>query len=131
MRHRLLQDVSGLRQGPLGRIHQQQHGVDHVQAALDLTAEVGMTWRVDDVQANAVIVDRSLLGEDGDALLALEVVGVHDSFHDDLVGAKGSGLAKHGVDERGLAMVDVGDDGQVPDVGAGGRGGARGRGGTG
>ena len=27
--HRLLEDVSGLGKGSLGRIHQQQHGVDH------------------------------------------------------------------------------------------------------
>ena len=131
VRHRLLEDVARLRQRPLGRIHQQQDGIDHVQAALDLSAEVGMAGRVDDVQANPVVVDRSLLGENGDPLLALQVVGVHDPLHHDLVGAEGTGLAKHGVDEGGLAVVDVGDDGQISDIGASGRAGARGRGGTG
>ena len=39
---------------------------------------------------------------------------------DVLVGAERAGLAEHGVDERGLAMVDVGDDGDVADVVAAG-----------
>ena len=30
-RHRLLEDVAGLGKGPLGRVHQQQHGVDKEQ----------------------------------------------------------------------------------------------------
>ena len=30
-----------------------------------------------------------------------------------LVGAEDAALAQHGVDERGLAVVDVGDDGDV------------------
>ena len=31
---------------------------------------------------------------------------------------EGAGLAQHGVDEGGLAVIDVGDDGDVADVGA-------------
>ena len=30
-----------------------------------------------------------------------------------LVGPEGAGLAEHGVDQRGLAVVDVGDDRNV------------------
>jgi hypothetical protein len=37
-----------------------------------------MPRRVDDVEADALVVDRRLLGEDGDALLALEVTRVED-----------------------------------------------------
>ena len=33
-----------------------------------------------------------------------------------LVGAEDAGLPEHGVDQGGLAVVDVGDDGDVPDV---------------
>jgi hypothetical protein len=36
-----------------------------------------------------------------------------------LVGAKDLGLLEHGIDEGGLAMVDVGNNGNVADVGAG------------
>ena len=64
----------------------------------------------------AVPVDRGVLGEDRDPLLALQVAGVHDPV--DRLGAlaEGTGGAQHGVDERGLAVVDVGDDGDVAQV---------------
>ena len=45
-----------------------------------------------------------------------------ESMHalgDVLVGAEGAGLPEHGVDEGGLAVVDVGHDGDVADVLAG------------
>ena len=64
------------------------------------------------------MIDGRLLGEDRDALLALEVARVHDPVHDGLVGAEGAGLAQHRVHERGLAVVDVRDDGDVAQVGA-------------
>ena len=63
----------------------------------------------------SLIVDRRVLGQDGDAALLFEVVRVHDALGDGLVGAEGAGLAEHGVDEGGLAVVDVGDDGDVAD----------------
>ena len=83
--HRLLEDVAGLRQRALRRVHEEQHGIDHEQRALDLAAEVGVPGRVDDVEADVGVVDRGLLGEDRDALLALEVARVHDPVHDGLV----------------------------------------------
>ena len=123
-RHRLLEDVAGLRQRPLGGVDEQQHRIDHQQRALDLAAEVGVAGRVDDVEPDAGVVDRRLLGEDRDALLALEVAGIHDAVDDGLVGAEGARLAQHRVDQRRLAVVDVGDDREVAQVGAdGGRGG--------
>ena len=131
--HRLLEDVAGLRQRALGGVDEEQHGVDHQQRPLDLAAEVGMAGRVDDVQADAAVVDRRLLGEDRDPLLALEVARVQDAVDDGLVGAERARLAEHRVDERGLAVVDVGDDGDVAEVGADGawrwRGSASGTGG--
>ena len=39
---RLAQHEPGLRQRPLRRVDEQQHPVDHGQAALDLAAEVGV-----------------------------------------------------------------------------------------
>ena len=68
------------------------------------------------------MVDGRLLGEDRDALLALEIHRVEDTVDDGLVGPERAGLAEHRVDERGLAVVDVGDDGDVADVGADGAG---------
>ena len=63
----------------------------------------------------SVIEDGGVFREDGDAALAFELVGIHDALGDGFIGAEGSGLAKHGVDESGLAVVDVGDDGDIAD----------------
>ena len=126
--HRLLEDVAGLGQRALRGVDEEQHGVDHQQAPLDLAAEVGVARRVDDVQADAAVVDGRLLGEDRDALLALEVHRVEDAVDDGLVRPERAGLAEHRVDERGLAVVDVGDDGDVAEVGSDGASGGGGHG---
>ena len=118
--HRLGQDVPGLGQRALGRVDQQQHAVDHGQRPLDLAAEVGVPGRVDQVDLHALPVHRRGLGQDRDAALPLLVARVHDAVDQRLVGAEHPGLAEDGVDERGLAVVDVGDEGDGPDVGRSG-----------
>jgi len=131
-RHGLLEHVARLRQRALGGVHEQQHGVDHQQRALHLAAEVGVARRVHDVEPDGAVLDAGLLGEDGDALLALEVHRVHDPLRDHLMRGERAGLAEQGVHERRLAVVDMGDDGEVAHVvarGASGGGvGAAGRG---
>ena len=62
------------------------------------------------------VADRDVLGEDGDAALALLVVGVEHALGDLLVLAEHVGGLQQPVDQRGLAVVDVGDDGDVADV---------------
>jgi hypothetical protein len=109
----LAQDEPGLGQRALGGVDQQDDGVDHGQTALDLAAEVGVAGGVDDVDREVVPLHRGVLREDGDALFALQVARVHDPVGDLLVGREGAGLAEHLVDQRGLAVVDVGDDGDI------------------
>ena len=124
---RLAQHEAGLRQRALARVDEQHDAVDHGQAALDLAAEVGVAGGVDDVDrdghlgVDALVGDRRVLGEDRDALLTLEVVRVHRALFHVLVRAEGAGLTQHGVDERGLAVVDVRDDRDVAEVRSGGR----------
>ena len=84
---RLAQHEAGLGQRALAGVDEQQHAVDHGEAPLDLAAEVGVAGRVDDVDLHVAVPDRGVLGEDRDALLALEVVRVHDPVGDLLVGA--------------------------------------------
>ena len=76
-----------------------------------------MTGSVDDVDFVAVVEDRGLLGGDGDAAFVLLVARVHNEglAHFCLVVAKSVGLLKKAVDERGFAVVDVRDDGDVSD----------------
>jgi hypothetical protein len=115
---RLAEHEARLGQRSLGGVHEEQHTVDHRQAALHLPTEVGVARRVDDVDLHVAVGHGGVLGEDGDPLLPLEVHGVHDALVDVLVGAKGAGLPEHLVDEGGLAVVDVGHDGHVAEVGA-------------
>jgi hypothetical protein len=93
--------------------------VHHGQAALDLAAEVRVAGRVDDVDRQPAVLDRGVLGEDRDPLFALQVIGVHDSLVDVGVRAERARLPQHGVDQRGLAMVDVRDDSDITHVVAG------------
>ena len=60
--------------------------------------------------------ERGILGENGDAALAFQVVRVHDALDEFLVGAENAALAQHGVDQSGLAVVDVRDNGDIANV---------------
>ena len=113
---RLGDDEFGLRQRPFGGIDQHDRAIHHVEDALDLAAEIGVAGRIDDVDAGVLPDQRRRLGQDGDAALALEIVGIHRALGDALVLAKRAGLLQQPVDQRGLAMVDVGDDGDVAKV---------------
>ena len=106
--------------GALGGVHQQDDGVDHRQSSFDLAAEVGVTRGVDDVDGEVVPFDGRVLGEDGDALFALEVAGVHDPLGELGMGRKRARLAQHLVHERGFSVVHVGDDRDITKGGAGG-----------
>ena len=119
----LAQHEAGLGEWALAGVDEQQHAVDHRQRPLDFAAEVSVAGRVDDVDRHrriaVAIADRRVLGEDRDALLTLEVHRVHHPLGDVLVGPERPGLPQHLVDKRRLAMVDVGDDGDVAQVVAG------------
>ena len=56
---------------------------------------------------------RGVLRQDRDAALALELIAVHGPLGHALVDPKHSRLAEHGIDERGLAVIDVRDDGDI------------------
>ena len=113
---RLRHHELGLRQRALGGVDQHQRAVHHVEDALDLAAEIGMARRVDDVDAGVVPKDRGDLGEDGDAPLALEVVGIHGALGHPLVLAEGARLLQQPVDQGGLAVIDMGDDADVAEL---------------
>ena len=75
-----------------------------------------MAGGVDDVDLYAVVVDGDVLGKNRDTALALLVVGVEHALLHLLVGAEGAGGAQELVTQGGLAVVDVGDDGDVSQV---------------
>ena len=110
---RLADHELGLRHRPLRGVDQHDRAVDHREDALDLAAEIGVAGSVDDVDSMILPDHGGRLGEDRDAALALEIVGVHHPFGDALILAERAGLLQQPVDERRLAVVDVGDDGDV------------------
>ncbi len=110
---RLRHHELGLRQRPFGGVDQHQGAVHHVEDALDLATEIGVAGGIDDIDAGVLPQDRGRLGQDGDAALLFEVVRIHRALFDALVVAESAGLAEELVDERGLAVVDVGDDRHV------------------
>ena len=112
---RLARHEAGLGHRALHRVHHQQHRVDHRQDPLHLAAEVGVARRVHDVDAASRVLDRGGLRQDRDAALALQVVAVERPLGDHGT-CVGRGLLQQPIHERGLAMVDVGDDGDVADV---------------
>ena len=110
---RLAQHVARLRQRAFAGVHQQHHAVHHLQRALHFAAEIAVAGRVHDVDLDVVVENGRVLGQNGDAALALQFVGVHHALDVGLVGAEGAALVQHGVHQRGLAVVHVRDDGDV------------------
>ena len=104
-----------LRHRAFNGINEQQYAVDHREDALDLAAEVGVTRGVNDVNVHPFIFNCAVLGQNGDAALAFDRVGVHHALFNLLVGAEGARTLKKTVDHRGLAVVDVGDDRNIAD----------------
>ena len=96
-------------------------GVDHEhdtlacgQRAAHLVAEVDVTGRVDQVVHVPVPVDADVLGLDRDAALALEIHRV-EILRLHVAGLDRPGDLEDAVGQRRLAMVDVGDDREIPD----------------
>ena len=111
---RLLRNKARLRHGTLCGVHKDEHARDHFQNAFHFAREIGVTGRIDNIDLDALIVNGRILGKNGDAALALESARVHDALLDDLVFAEGARLFEHLIDQRRLAVVDVGDDRNVP-----------------
>jgi hypothetical protein len=118
----LLEHEAGLGHGPLRRVHEEEHAVRHAEHALDLAAEVGVAGGVDQVDLDRLargrveVVDGDVLREDRDAALALQGVGVEQGVLGHLAVAEVAALAQQGVHQRRLAVIDVGNDGNIPDV---------------
>ena len=114
---RLAQHELGLGHDPFLGVDEQHTAIHHAEDPLDLAAEVGVAGGVDDVDPRiaslAVPQHAGALGQDGDAPLTLLIVGVHRALDRRLVGAEHARLRQKLVDQRGLAVVDVGDDGDV------------------
>ena len=112
-----------LRLHPLGGVHQQQRAVAGRQRARHLVGEVHVPGRVDQVEAVELAVARRVLhahglGLDRDAALALELHRV-EQLRPVVARVDRPGDLEDAVGQRGLPVIDVGDDREVADVGCG------------
>ena len=110
----------GLGLDPLGGVDDEEGPVAGGQAPRDLVGEIDVAGGVDQVEdivfpREALVGQADGLGLDGDAPLPLEVHGVQDLLLE-LPGGQGPGQLDEPVGQGRFAVVDVGDDGEVPDV---------------
>ncbi len=110
------QHEPGLGHDAFGGVDQDQRAVGHAQHAFHLAAEIRVSGRVDDVDLDALIRQRDVLGQDRDPAFPLQVVAVQDAIAHELAVAELAALPQQAVDQRGLAVIDVGDDDDVPKV---------------
>src|SRR5699024_1251511 len=120
------QHEAGLRKRAFRGIDKQHDAINHGQPALDLATEVSVTRRVNNIddQVSAVFtlalaVNGSVLGQHGDGPLSLLVARDHGAIRVVAVLAECAGLFQHAVDEGGLAVVNVGDDGYITELSGG------------
>ena len=112
---RLLEDETRLRHRAIEGIDKKTDAVDHIHDPFDLARKIRMPGSVDDVDLIPLVVDASRLGKDGDSSFVLERIGIHAAGGDLFVFAESPARLEHGIDKSGLAVIDVGDDGDVSD----------------
>jgi len=113
---RFFQDEARLGQGAFTRVHQQHGAVHHVEAAFDFAAEIGMSRRIDDIDFDAPVFHGRVFCRDRDAALLFQGHRVHHAVFHRLIGAEDAGLLEHGVEQRGLAVVNMRNDGNISQV---------------
>src|SRR2546422_8188012 len=80
-----------------------------------------MPWRVDDVDdgdaaVRVMAVHGGVLRQDGDAFFPLQVSGVQHPLSNLATLVQHSGLPQHGIDQRRLTVIDVGDNGDIAEI---------------
>ena len=124
---RLIDVGQGLRLDALAGIDHQQRAFAGGQAAADLIGEVDMAGRVHQIEdiglaVLGLVVQAHGLGLDGDAALALDIHGIEHLVLHLAVGQPARDLDQP-VGQGRFAMVDMGDDGEIADMGEVGHGG--------
>ena len=123
---RLIDIGQRLRLDALAGIDHQQRAFAGGKAAADLIGEVDMARRVHQIEdiglaVLGLVVQPHGLGLDGDAALALDIHGIeHLVLH--LAVGQPAGELDQPVGQGGFAMVDMGDDGEIADMGKVGHG---------
>ena len=77
-----------------------------------------MAGSVDDINFGAVPVDGGIFGENGNAPLFLQVVGIHNQLRigAELLGELGLGLLQKSIHQRSFPMINMGNNGYISNV---------------
>jgi hypothetical protein len=105
-----------LRHRTIDSIDQQQHAIDHIHHTFDFPAEVGVSWRIDDIDLDAAIGDGGILRHNCNAAFALQIIRVQHALSNLLIIAENATLTQQPIDQRGLAVVHVGNNRNVPNI---------------
>lgn len=104
----------GLGLDALSGVDDEDGGLDGLERAGDFVRKIDVARSVDEVELVALVVHLNRGEFDGDSLFALELHGVEEpGFH--LAFFDGVGEFHHAVGKGGFAVVDVGDDAEIPD----------------
>ena len=106
-------DKSCLRKRSLTGIDQQNGPIDHIQAAFNLTAEIRMPGRINDIDLDVVVPYGRILRHDGNPPLPFEIHRVHHPLCDLLILPEGASLLEHGINEGRFTMINVGNDNNI------------------
>jgi hypothetical protein len=112
----MAQHKLGLGHRSFDRIYQKKAAVCHAEDTLYLTAEIGMPWRINDIDFDVPVYHSRILRHDGNPLFSLKGITVHDKLAHCLVISKDIALLEHGIHQGGLAMVNVGNNSYIPDI---------------
>jgi len=107
---------TGLGHDAFGGVDQDQRAVGHPQHTFHFAAEIRVARRVDDVDLDALVRQRNVLGQDRNPAFPLQVVAVQDTIADQLTVTKLAALPQQAVDQGRFAVVDVGDNHDIPKV---------------
>ncbi len=110
----------GLGFDSLGGIDHQEGPFAGLERAGDFVGEIDVAGGIDEIQLVDLPIFRFVeeangMGFDRDATFAFEVHGIQDLGHHFALG-EGTGMFQKAIGEGGLAVVDVGDDGEVSNV---------------
>ena len=120
---RLPQHKASLGQRAFGGVNKEHDTIDHAESTFDLTTEVGVARGVNHVDGDFFpagvwtrVGDRGVLGQNRDAFFFFQISGVHGAVGDGSVGGESTRLGEHGINQGGLTVVYVSDDGDVSHV---------------
>ena len=111
-----LQHEFRLRHGPFEGVHQKDHAGDHFQHPFDFAAEIRVARRVDNIDLRVPVLNRGIFRQNRNAPFLLDVAGVHDPLRYHLIVTEHAGLPEEHIDQGGLSMINVGNDGYISNI---------------